>query len=127
MKSLSRTLIETPVPYYLCTKEEEFNILMKRYGVQSLGGASWLPATGGATTYDFNEAIIVNIDGEFDHSAEDVLVLLIHEGVHVWQHMEQNFFHNESTMEMEAYAIDNITFNLITEYRKKRPIILEIQ
>lgn len=56
--------------------------------------------------------------GMFDADENEVLTVLCHECVHVWQEFAESLHEHEPSREFEAYTIDEIFGNVLTEYRK---------
>ncbi|EXA84647.1 hypothetical protein J517_3055 [Acinetobacter baumannii 118362] len=54
----------------------------------------------------------------FDADENEVLTVLCHECVHVWQEFAESLHEHEPSREFEAYTIDEIFGNVLTEYRK---------
>lgn len=50
----------------------------------------------------------------------EVITLLVHEAVHVWQATKAVLGEDEPSVEFEAYAIQNISHRLIDEYDRQR-------
>ncbi|WP_228292550.1 hypothetical protein [Acinetobacter pittii] len=53
-----------------------------------------------------------------DADENEVLTVLCHECVHVWQEFAESLHEREPSREFEAYTIDEIFGNVLTEYRK---------
>ena len=66
------------------------------------------------------DCIIVTIDTELakKHSRIEIEGLLIHEGVHVYQKALEWMGEDDPGIEMEAYAIQSITMQLINAYEE---------
>ncbi len=54
----------------------------------------------------------------FDADENEVLTVLCHECVHIWQEFAESLHEHEPSREFEAYTIDEIFGNVLTEYRK---------
>lgn len=68
---------------------------------------------------DGNHAAIVCI---FDHghSAEATYALIVHEAVHIWQHIKKLSGERNPSKEFEAYGIQGLCVQLFAEYNRQR-------
>ena len=125
MQCLHKTLLTTPVEYFLCTSEQQTNKLLKDKQANSI-----LPSlVSGAMTVLIEESrndpdfIIVCVYEKYVRG--QIMTLMIHEAVHVWQYIRASLINgsieanNDSLWEVEAYAIDHIATNLINECEKR--------
>lgn len=64
-------------------------------------------------------ACVVAVGDTSKASAVQVYGLLVHEAVHVWQHYREMIGETNPGHEQEAYAIQNIAQELMTEYSRR--------
>jgi hypothetical protein len=55
-----------------------------------------------------------------EYGTADQLGIIAHEAVHVWQALEKYINEDSASDEMEAYSIQSITKDLLTQYLGKR-------
>lgn len=126
-KWLERSFLQGPY-LTLCTNEKQF-----RKALKHLKFHDWatLPPLGSqhanATTHHFvnpegSQVAIVYMPPPPAESRVDniqVVALLAHEAVHVWQEYVASIGEKEPSREFEAYAIQTITERLLYEYRRQ--------
>jgi hypothetical protein len=133
MKWLNRTLISSPFCYGLCTSEQEFHRELKRLKVKPKNWPHFVGTTensgADATTHHFEavdggheECIIVCIGNTKGSTRDQIMALLTHEAVHIWQAIREEIGESRPSHEFEAYAIQQISQNLIQAFatNKKR-------
>lgn len=122
---LSRNLIKTPVHYALCLNEKHFNEELARLRVKP---CEWPPflgsATANATThhleYKGRPVAIVCLQMDAKRTQWEVLGLLVHEAVHIWQLMCRSMGETEPSAEFEAYSIQWISQELMWAWNNGR-------
>ena len=130
MKWLNRTLVSSPYCYGLCRSEKAFHRELKRMSVPRADWPAFIGNGGGsnsyydATTHFFENktsglAAIVCIGNTRKGTTAVVHALLAHEAVHIWQEIKKHLGETNPSHEFEAYAIQQITQNLITAYGEK--------
>lgn len=60
--------------------------------------------------------ILVSVGKASERDALEVILTIVHEAVHVWQYICQVIGEKNPGLEMEAYAIENISRDLIEAY-----------
>lgn len=110
----------------LVTSQQEFEDAVKGLKLEN-DGTLYVSPGANATTHSWypvrgSGACIVGLDLESTRNQDpiDVAALLVHEAVHVWQNNESSAgtlgcFGNEG----EAYAIQNISAQLMKAYKEK--------
>lgn len=66
----------------------------------------------------FESVIIVTVAGTAERDAMDVIMTIVHEAVHVWQFLRNAIGESSPGIELEAYAIEEISRGLIDAYCK---------
>lgn len=106
----NRSLLQG-VQYTLCLTEDQFNSACK-----SMAVVAEFNNGDHATTYHFENgkrrACIVVVRDWQSRSKNEVLALLVHEAVHVWQETKLLIGESAPGREIEAYALQNITQEL---------------
>lgn len=116
---LDRTLLIGPRMAFVASPAQ-FKAAKRRAGVEC--DDPWLEPGWHACTHTFRSSggqllCIVAVDLETAQQMDpiDVAALLAHEAVHVWQHTA-DFIGGELGREMPAYAIQNISAQLMRAY-----------
>ena len=121
--SLNRAAVLTPY-YNLCISEAEFHGWLRSLRLPRQDWPKWINS-GDETTHCLdNEAngqvmILVCIKTKPKISFVEICGLLIHESVHVWQHMRDGIGERTPSSEFEAYSIQNIAQSLIQAFQDK--------
>jgi len=110
-----------PVRIAFCPDEASWKRLMKRMGIP----AEPYPAVGRiahCSTFDGSsgDRIIAVTCGEGVDDPVEVVCLLVHEAVHVWQNILGQIGEKHPGREPEAYAIQSISRGLIRAYSETR-------
>jgi len=122
---LDRTLITSPIYYCLCTNEKQFYKEMKRLGISKNEAGSFIKNEWShATVHHFERKgkyiSIVCIDKENAKKNKtdpnQIVGLLIHEAVHIWQEIKEHIGEHDPSREFEAYSIQSISQELIRSY-----------
>lgn len=120
MKWLDRR-IAAPGPYLaLCTTEKKYLKAVRHCKIKSPG--AWINAGADATTHIMNNpegdsvcVVCINIG---KHSPVEIVGLLVHEAVHVWQEYARRIGEHAPASEQMAYGIQAIAQELLTEYER---------
>ena len=126
MEWLNRCAIKVPFAYGLCMSEAALHAEMKRLKVPFADWPRpWVADGKDATVHwldcpDGSECVILCMDYEnaMKHTPAEIVGLLVHEGVHIWQHIVRLSM-NEKTpsAEFEAYSVQWIVQELICAFR----------
>ena len=115
--------IAWPGPYLaLCCSEAEFfralGELRTHHDV-----TEWCPTDGGRTHHLYNASrdsvCLVCIDPAPGRTGLEVVGLLVHEAVHIWQEYCRQIGELRPGEEQEAYAVQSIAQELMQEYRRR--------
>lgn len=129
----NRVLIENPYHYCLVLDEKSYHKELKRLKVSNKN--PWLNNGADATVHflykpETNKhiAIVCIEDTNKEVSDTQKVALLVHEAVHIWQHVEAHLGELDTSREFEAYSIQGIVQELLISYdkakaskRKKKP------
>lgn len=77
------------------------------------------PSDAPASTVFFDSGeLIVFVDKKQARHREqaEVIALIVHEAVHVWQEIKQRMGEQNPSIEFEAYSIQQIVVNLVSDY-----------
>lgn len=125
MHFMNRALLYSPIEYGLCLTEEDFVKTLKKLGMPHVNQPEFCSKRAGATTHFFEgidgspDIVIVTMPEKEGYTVPEVHSLLAHEAVHVWQHIKIQLGEKcsiDQGAEVEAYAIQNISYNLMIEY-----------
>jgi hypothetical protein len=123
MKWLDRTLIVSPYHYCLCLSEEDFHKQLKKLSLPIHEYHPFVTFATGATTHYYEsedqKIAIVCLGDMKQGSTEAVHSLLAHEAVHIWQVCMEEFGEHNPSPEFEAYSIQQITQNLLEDYKRQ--------
>lgn len=104
----------------LCLSQQELNAATRHLNTPSL---EWLNRGANATTHFFDNdgrvtaAVCLGaVDGK---DGQQIAALLVHEAVHVWQAYAESIGEHNPAKEQEAYAIQCISQELMTEYARR--------
>ena len=120
---LSRTLLDGN-HLTLCTSEERFAAVLKHLGVRH--PVEWMGPYGLASHHAFEQksggmVSVVCIGYREGREGIAIAAMLAHEAVHVWQAFLERIGEDKPGKEMEAYAIQFILHELLTEYQRQVP------
>jgi len=120
---IDRTRIESQFCIGLCQTEKQYKHELKRLKV-SVTNDCWIAEDKDANVSEFTcggiSVFIVSIRVQPKTTHLEIIGLLVHEAVHVWQRIKQSIGEDDPSDEFEAYAIQRIAQNLIDAYRLKK-------
>lgn len=121
---LDRSLLEFDY-YTLCTTEKQYADVLKHLKVRRKDAPPFLyTERAHASVHHFvNEgkhAFVVCLGPIAGRDDDQIIALLVHEAVHLWQGYARAIGESAPGDEMEAYAIQSLSQSLITEYRRQR-------
>lgn len=126
-KWIDRALIISPVYYTICTSEQEFYRLMKHIKMPISDQPEFISYGSGATTHSFKSddksIAIVTINIENDATNAELCSLIAHEAVHVFQYILECMGESKPSVEFEAYSIQMITMQLISEFERQKEMM----
>jgi hypothetical protein len=108
----------------VCCTEQEYYKLLKTLKIPVSDWDRWLMQDALATTHYFTtpkgtRITIVCIPIKPEMEGVDVATLLVHEAVHVVQEYFRYIGEDNPGTEIEAYAIQNVSADLMTAYRDR--------
>jgi hypothetical protein len=118
---LDRALVIGPY-LTLVLSEKQFKKVMKHCNIAD--APSWLNYGADATTHHFVQdtkslsVVALKVTKKF--SPEQIMGLIVHEAVHVWQNFRDSIGEEKPSVEFEAYSIQSITQALITYYNETK-------
>lgn len=122
---LERALIQGPY-LALFTSKKAFQDECKALNVSD-GAPRFVSKGAGATVHhlemnDGREIAMVCIDmkNSLTYTRLQVYTLLVHEAVHIYQHVRDFMNEAKPSIEFEAYAIQTLSHTLIDEYERQR-------
>lgn len=123
---IERAIIESPFCVGLCQTEKQFKNELKRLGVAESENVQWVTEGKDATVTEFSgtkkheKCFLVGVKQDKSAKPIEIVGLLVHEAVHVWQRIRQDMNEDEPSTEFEAYAIQNLSIRLIDAYKLKK-------
>lgn len=120
---IDRALVFGPF-LVLCLSDMHFQRVLIEIDVAPGDRPMWLDPTSEAcvhrfTTSDHARIAVVCLDDR-TMAPLQVSTILLHEAVHVWQRHCEYIGETKPRIEIEAYAIENITRGLMLEYCRQR-------
>ena len=115
--------IARPGPYLtLCISESEFDSALRHCKVKDR--PKWVNDNADATAHHLiNETgdtvVVICIRDTLNRTPVEIAGLLVHESVHVWQAYCEMIGETSPGREQEAYAIQTISQELMTEFSRK--------
>lgn len=120
---LDRALFVNSQYYTLCTTEEQFHKILKYLKVPKKQWPPFLNSGANATTHYFaNDTLkstVVCMPPRAEMSNAQIVALLCHEAVHIWQATRKHYGERKPSAELEAYAIQSLTQRLVEEYERQ--------
>jgi hypothetical protein len=120
MKWLDRR-VAAPGPYLaLCLTEKQYLKAMKHCNIKN--PPNWIRGNADATTHilqnENNESVCIVCLNQGKHKKAEILGLLVHEAVHVWQEYAFKIGETSPASEQMAYGIQAISQELIAAYMR---------
>jgi hypothetical protein len=115
--------IAAPGPYLtLCLSEKEYDSAMRTLGIKHYG--TWISENANATAHNLNNAngdlcSVVCLSSYKKRTSVEIAGLLVHEAVHIWQEYCDFYGEDKPGREQEAYAIQFIAHELMTEFARR--------
>ena len=120
-KWMGDKLYFTNLRYCLCLNQEEQDEAFKSLEISSRYNYLEEGMSGICTMFTAPNGVkrvIVCINEELNEGLE-IATTLVHEGVHVWQHIRDDIGEVDPSAEFEAYTIDTIFSDLAQAYKEK--------
>jgi hypothetical protein len=109
------------LPFFgLCLSQREFDAEMKRLKITE--HIPFVTPGSDATTHTLdnkrtgNTITVVCLQPNRRHKEYEVMALLVHEGVHIWQEYRRGLGEKEPSSEFEAYCVQAISEELFKAY-----------
>lgn len=119
------SLLDTPIEYGLYLNPKDFARALKKMGLPNWDKEIFIPEGKGAcvNVYDSESGKTIafvclnqeKVERESLH-LNQVHALLLHEAVHVWQHIKDAIGEKNPSKEFEAYSVQRISQNLFYLY-----------
>lgn len=123
---IDRAIIESPYCIGLCQTEKQFKNELKRLRVANPEQNHWVIEGKDATVTELEgsqkheKCFLVGIKQDEHTKPIEIVGLLVHEAVHIWQKIRQDMREDEPGTEVEAYAIQSLSIKLIDAYKLKK-------
>lgn len=123
-KWIYRAIVESPFCIGICLTEDQFKNEMKRLRVPVAEWPHWLCNKNKVaavhffeqqTSHDFCALVCIKEYGP-EKDPNIIVGLLIHEAVHIWQHICLEMGEINPSPEFEAYSIQAISQRIIAKY-----------
>jgi hypothetical protein len=126
IKWIDREIITSPYCIGLCQNKKQFLKELRRLKMPENSIPEWVKEGKDAQVHylagtKLNEqCCIVCVREQKGTKPNEIVGLLVHEAVHVWQWIKEEMNEKTPSTEFEAYAIQNIAQKLIESYKMKR-------
>lgn len=120
-KWLDRAIVQSPIYYTLLLDDASFRREMRRLKVPEAEIPPFVNPGADATTHFLiqgntsRECAVVCIRAG-QHSVEQVHAMLVHEAVHIWQHIRRRIGEHSPSDEFEAYSLQWLAQQLMYAY-----------
>lgn len=120
-----RSLVVSPLYFYLCLSEKDFKRQLRKLKIRKRHWGAFVSSGAWATTHYFTatkshkECSIVCLRASKNHTLAQHHALLVHEATHLWQRIREIIGERYPSSEFEAYAIQNLSYELFTSYREQ--------
>ncbi len=124
VKWIDRAIIDSTYCIGLCQSEGDFRREMRRLKLPVQDWPVWVTDGKDGTVHYYNAkpghapCCIVCIRARKKDNPIEVIGLIIHEAVHVWQAVAEEMHEDKPSCEFEAYSIQNIAIRLISAYQR---------
>ena len=112
-----------PFSYGFCPSEKAWNSAIRRLRVTD-GAKPYLKSGARCDAFENEDGhlvVLVTIhENEDQFDPIEIMSVLAHEAVHVFQQMSRNIGENEPSAEFEAYSVQNILLEIARAYFKTR-------
>lgn len=125
-KWLDRTLFVSSHYITLCTTEKLFKKALKHLNIAKNERPEFLSDWNSSATAHFftnrkdkEASVVVCLGSTEGKTLSQVYALLVHEAVHIWQETKECLGETNPSVELEAYAIQNLSYQLMSEYNRQ--------
>lgn len=125
LRWLDRSLVISSHYLTLCTTEKGYRKALKHLNIPKASRPPFvINDHSDASAHFFDNAdgkraAIVCIRDFENKDPEAVQALIVHEAVHVWQKIRESYGERSPSSEFEAYSIQALTLNLLTEFNRQ--------
>ena len=125
---LDRELITSPYHYRVCVREKDFYAELRRLAVPEKHWPEFTNSPHANATAHFlthertgNRCAIVCLSKKTTKGCNNTAIygLLVHEAVHIWQHIMEDIGEFSPSSEFEAYSIQRIAQSLIWSWKEQ--------
>lgn len=122
---LDRALVISSHYLTLCTTERGYRKVLKHLKIPKESRPAFVINDHSHASVHFfcgpqgKQAAVVCIRDFDGKDTEAVQALIVHEAVHIWQEIREHYGEKEPSSEFEAYAIQALTLNLLTEFNRQ--------
>lgn len=126
LKWIDREIITSPYCIGLCQNEKQFLKELRRLKMPEKSIPDWIPEDKDAMVHYLEgkfkgeKCCIVCLRERKETKPNEIVGLLVHEAVHVWQWIKEEMNEKTPSTEFEAYAIQGIAQKLIEAYKMRR-------
>lgn len=124
-----RCLVRNPWYFGVCLTEKAFLKEMKKMDIPKRDIPEWVSRGKDATVHTFEKkdktggthlCAIVCFTNLENRTLEEIIGLIVHESVHIWQEAKWVLGEKDPSGEFMAYGIQNITQSMLEAYNKAK-------
>lgn len=125
MKWLERELVRSPYRVALCRCPKAFQKEMKRLKVPAADRPTFLPRHADAAVHFLERdggrevCAIVCLGSTKGRTKVEIIGLLVHEAVHIWQAVREHLGETSPSAEFEAYSVQGLAQRLLEAFEEK--------
>lgn len=123
---LDRALFVSSHYFTLCTTEKLYAKTMKHLRIPKADRPAFLLNWHSDATAHYFEnqgertkSVVVCLPVHKDKTTSQIVALICHEAVHIWQQVRKSYGETDPSPELEAYAIQSLTQRLYEEYERQ--------
>ncbi len=110
-----------PFRYCFCPSEKAWDMEMKRLKIKDNYGYLSKGQCGRCDIFECDGDLVIFVSiSDSDHTDNTVAGLIVHEAMHVLQHMLEHIGEQKPSKEFEAYSIQTISQNIFKAYHGTR-------
>lgn len=121
---IGRDLVKNPLYLGVCKNEKAFIHEMKRVNIKKIDRPLFISKGVNATVHFFENGSEVSAIVCLDESCKkgrsksEIMGLIVHESVHVWQEIKSHINEDSPSSEFEAYSIQTISQRVFEAFYK---------
>jgi len=113
-------LIACPIAYTICTDERYYKEILAEINIPEDQRPNYHePGANGRVMLLEGRFALVTLHDVDDLTDCEIISIIVHESVHVWQVIRDYMGEESPSYEFEAYSVQGITYKLLMEYNRQ--------